>query len=545
MTSADNIEGGTAVRVDETTALLAPSPKQPTSRENGGESQTSSSGTDTAEDKPLPKDQILYLCFARFVEPVAFFCIFPFVNQMIWETGEVAETDVGFYSGLILMDDLKESLFSLTQMCLMILWGKAADHFGRKPVLVSSLAGVAVATATFGLSRTIWQMIVFRCFAGIFAGTVLTIRTMITENSTPQTQARAFSFFAFTGNLGIFLGPAIGGALAKPATVYPSIFGKIKFFRDYPYALPTFVTGSIGAIATITSAFGLKEASPSRSTLVKKGDTTESGPPKKMSMLELLRSPNVTITLFIYAYIMILAFSYTAIVSYTDPRATWPPWGELDAHPGSVSASTKTGLQVPVFFFTPVHLGGLGFSPLLISIFMGLGGLSQSLWLLIAFPWLQARFGTKWVMKLCALAYPFFFVFYPMCNMLLRWQMTAAFWAIAPVASVVGSGVAMSFTGIQLVLNDVSPGPEVLGTLNAVALTLVSGLRAFSPALFASLFATSVRSGVSGGHVIWILMVCLAAGFSFLSQWVPEPVQAESKSGSHMENGRTEEGNEQ
>ncbi|EXJ65364.1 hypothetical protein A1O7_01705 [Cladophialophora yegresii CBS 114405] len=254
MTSADDIEGVTAVLVDETTALLAPSPKQPTSRDTGDERQTFSGGIDTAEDKPLPKDQILYLCFARFVEPVAFFCIFPFVNQMIWETGEVGETDVGFYSGLI------ESLFSLTQMCLMILWGKAADHFGRKPVLVSSLAGVAVATATFGLSRTIWQMIVFRCFAGIFAGTVLTIRTMITENSTPQTQARAFSFFAFTGNLGIFLGPAIGGALSKPATVYPSVFGKIKFFRDYPYALPTFVTGSIGAIAAITSAFGLKEA---------------------------------------------------------------------------------------------------------------------------------------------------------------------------------------------------------------------------------------------------------------------------------------------
>ena len=33
---------------------------------------------------------------------------------------------------------------------------------------------------------------------------------MIQENSTPKTQARAFSLFAFTGNLGIFLGPFIG-----------------------------------------------------------------------------------------------------------------------------------------------------------------------------------------------------------------------------------------------------------------------------------------------------------------------------------------------
>jgi hypothetical protein len=33
---------------------------------------------------------------------------------------------------------------------------------------------------------------------------------MISENSTQKTQARAFSYFAFTGNLGIFLGPVIG-----------------------------------------------------------------------------------------------------------------------------------------------------------------------------------------------------------------------------------------------------------------------------------------------------------------------------------------------
>lgn len=36
------------------------------------------------------------------------------------------------------------------------------------------------------------------------------MRAMISENSTPQTQARAFSFFAFSGNVGIFLGPVLG-----------------------------------------------------------------------------------------------------------------------------------------------------------------------------------------------------------------------------------------------------------------------------------------------------------------------------------------------
>lgn len=204
----------------------------------------------------------------------------------------------------------------------------------------------------------------------------------------------------------------------------------------------------------------------------------------------IMRAPGVRMTLYIYSHVMLLAFAYTAIA--------------------------------PVFFFTPVHLGGFGFTPLQISIMMGLGGLSQSLWLLLAFPWLQRRIGTAGVMRLCATAYPFFFVVLPLCNLLLRAGMDAVFWVVAPVGLCVGSGVAMSFTAIQLVLNDVSPGPEVLGTLNAIALTLVSGIRAFSPALFASLFAASVRSRLIGGHLIWILLIVLAAGFTVVSRWVPE-----------------------
>jgi MFS family permease len=53
-------------------------------------------------------------------------------------------------------------------------------------------------------------MIFFRCLAGVFAGTVVTVRAMLTENSTKETQARVFSYFAFAGNLGIFAGPLLG-----------------------------------------------------------------------------------------------------------------------------------------------------------------------------------------------------------------------------------------------------------------------------------------------------------------------------------------------
>lgn len=50
-----------------------------------------------------------------------------------------------------------------------------------------------------------------------------------------------------------------GGALSNPAEQYPSVFGKVKFFKDYPYALPSFTVGAIGLSAVITSALFIKE----------------------------------------------------------------------------------------------------------------------------------------------------------------------------------------------------------------------------------------------------------------------------------------------
>ena len=171
--------------------------------------EASPPSTDDAEEKPMPYTQILILCYASLAEPVAYFAIFPFINEMIFRLGQqratpLPESSVGFWTGLI------ESLFSLVQMALMIFYGRAADRYGRKPVLVFSLAGIAVSTAVFGMAGSLGQMIAARCFAGCFAGCSVTIRTMISENCTKQAQARAFSWYMFTRNLGIFIGPLIG-----------------------------------------------------------------------------------------------------------------------------------------------------------------------------------------------------------------------------------------------------------------------------------------------------------------------------------------------
>jgi MFS family permease len=432
------------------------------------------------QDEHLPIKQILLLCYARLVEPVAFFAIFPFINQMIYDTGEVPEARVGFYTGLI------ESLFSLTQMLAMLPWGRVADNprVGRKPALVISLFGVSICMGLFGMSKKIWQMILCRCCAGLFAGTVVTIRTMISENSTQKTQAQAFGYFAFTGNLGIFLGPLVGGGLADPAREFPRVFGNSKFLLDNPYALPTFITGAIGLSAAAVCWLFLNETLKVRSA-----QSSDNEDDEKTSIRSLLQSPGVMFVLLLYGYIMVLAFSYTAV---------WP-----------------------VFLFTPVPLGGLGLKPLYISIVMALGGLSQSIYLLLIFPWLQRRIGTGGVLRVCAIAYPFFFLAFPIVSVLLRNGLDAIAWTLLGIELVYGPGVAMSFTAIQLSLNDVNPMPETLGTLNAIALAFVSGIRSFSPALFTSIFAVGVDKEILRGYLVWLPMIIIAAGFIVFMRFMP------------------------
>jgi hypothetical protein len=96
-----------SLHASETTPLLAVSSENPITQADsetleinkiGG---TATTTEDEDEDKPLPVGQIMLLCYARLVEPIAFFSIFPFIQQMILEVGGVKEEDVGFYSGLI------------------------------------------------------------------------------------------------------------------------------------------------------------------------------------------------------------------------------------------------------------------------------------------------------------------------------------------------------------------------------------------------------------------------------------------------------------
>ncbi|CAI4217757.1 unnamed protein product [Parascedosporium putredinis] len=400
--------------------------------------------------KPLPKFQILLLSYARMMEPIAFFSIFPFLAKMVERNGKLPESDVGFYSGLI------ESLFSATQMAVLLFWARLADRIGRKPVLLISLVGMAIGPGLFCLSTTIWEMILYRCLAGIFSGSSLIIRTMIAELSTRETQAQAYSWFSC-------------------------------LFDTYPYALAGFVIAAIGATGAVTTALFLEETLTAQGRVKDSSATaTEEVPVATPTLWEALKAPGVAVALWVYSHTMLLAYIFTAVF--------------------------------PIALYTPVKLGGFGWGskPSMISLVMAVEGASQTLWLLLAFPSLQRRLGTKIVMRWCAIAYPFTFLGYILLNYLLRTGSPVSmawFWSIGAVITILGPGVSMTFTGVQLALNDSAPNPLFLGTLNAIALIVSSGIRTLAPGASTALYAVGVRNQILDGQLIWIVLSVLSAAY--------------------------------
>lgn len=126
--------------------------------------------------------------------------------------------------------------------------------------------------------------------------------------------------------------------------------------------------------------------------------------------------------------------------------------------------------MAPVFWFTPVELGGYGFTPQQISYLMAIGGVGQAIWTLFVFPSLHKRVGSIGILKGAAAGWCLMFATYALVNLALRHGLSKAlFWTIAVVCAIGGSAISMSFTSVQLCLNDISPSPTALGTLNGVS----------------------------------------------------------------------------
>lgn len=144
-------------------------------------------------------------------------------------------------------------------------------------------------------------------------------------------------------------------------------------------------------------------------------------------------------------------------------------------------------------------------------------GAVEAVWLLVVFPRVHSCLGTKGLLYLCAGFFPMFFADYIAMNAFLRNGSAAAlvgYRICLGAMLLVGPAIFMVITAIHLGLQEVSPSPRILGTLNAVAETCSSVVGSVVPAVVTSLFAVGVREQVLGGHLVWAVLMVLGGGLA-------------------------------
>ena len=104
--------------------------------------------------------------------------------------------------------------YSLCQLVAAPFWGRLSDRYGRRPILMSSLAGACVSYVILGLADNLWWLLLSRVLAGFMAGNIAAAFAYASDISAPENRARALGTVGAAIGIGFMLGPAIGGVLA-------------------------------------------------------------------------------------------------------------------------------------------------------------------------------------------------------------------------------------------------------------------------------------------------------------------------------------------
>jgi hypothetical protein len=229
---------------------------------------------------------------------------------------------------------------------------------------------------------------------------------MLSGEITDETnEARAFSLFPICLNTGIIVASYLGGTFAN--TRGTSIGNAIPLFDKYPYALPMILSSLFPLISGITALFFLKETLPQNLH----EDSEEVSAEDKS--LKKLMTRHISLIIFSFGVLSLLGIGIGALL--------------------------------PLFCFTPVEHGGLGFNAKTIGSVISQRSVSVLIIQMVAFPWFQKRVGTtrlfKWLMTLWIPT----MLLMPVCNIFARMGNETMLWVSLYLFMLVGSLAGMAF----------------------------------------------------------------------------------------------------
>jgi DHA1 family tetracycline resistance protein-like MFS transporter len=185
------------------------------------------------------KHALAFIFLTVLIDTIGFGIIMPVMPQLIVElTGETVPHATLLAGGLL-------TTYAVLQFMCGPVMGNLSDRFGRRPVLLASLAAFAFDYALMGFAPTIAWLFLGRAIAGIAGAVYSPAMAYIADVSTPEKRAQSFGVMGAAFGLGFILGPSLGGLLGELGPRAPffaaAALGALNFFYGVfvlPESLP-------------------------------------------------------------------------------------------------------------------------------------------------------------------------------------------------------------------------------------------------------------------------------------------------------------------
>jgi predicted MFS family arabinose efflux permease len=144
------------------------------------------------------------------------------------------------------------AIFSIAQFFTTPIIGKLSDRFGRRPLLIISLAGTVIGNLLAGTAPNATVLFLARFLDGVTGGNISVAQAVISDVTTPANRAKGFGIFGASLGLGFVMGPVLS-LVAQQRSLGTAFL----------------VSSAVAAIALIMTIFFLPE------TLQQKPDTND------------------------------------------------------------------------------------------------------------------------------------------------------------------------------------------------------------------------------------------------------------------------------
>jgi len=175
------------------------------------------------------KNAIWFIFLTLLIDVIGIAVIIPVVPKLIEDLTHEGIDRASVYGGWLIF------AYAVMQFLFSPVLGGLSDRFGRRPILLCSLIGMAIDYLFQAYAPSLAWLFVGRALAGIAGASFTTASAYIADVSSPEKRAQNFGLIGVAFGLGFVIGPLIGGYFAKYGARVPFKIAAALAFANFLY----------------------------------------------------------------------------------------------------------------------------------------------------------------------------------------------------------------------------------------------------------------------------------------------------------------------